>query len=285
MIPEGMAAALAGADGWALVVVREGVAEVQTGGSVSTDAVGPVTWDADGSVTVRPMGGRPADVRRAEVRPAAVRRAEVAGPAPGAYDFLWGSTIQGAVSDAAVPDAGMLVPDAAVPVPGGGVRGATVPDTGAEGGVAGVAVETIAIETPGASTVSATPAPAPGAAPGENRHDEPARLSVQLSTGQVFGVDRPLVFGRSPAARPGRLAEALLVAVPSPQSDISRSHLALWRDEETLLARDLGSTNGTLLRRPDRAPARVGADAPTLVRPGDIYDLGEGVTVTVGGAS
>jgi hypothetical protein len=202
-----------------------------------------------------------------------------------AYDYLWGVTVHGSVADAEV-----VHPEA--------IRDEVV-DVESDADVA-----TVAMDVAGESAAGSVPEPAdvgatlgsPEVAPlgdaggagigghGSSGIEADGVGSLWLSTGQVFAVDRPLVFGRSPAPRPGRLAEAVLVAVPSPQSDISRNHLAVWREDGTLLARDLGSTNGTLLRRPDRAPSRVGADAPTLVRPGDVYDLGDGVTVTVGGA-
>ena len=43
-----------------------------------------------------------------------------------------------------------------------------------------------------------------------------------------------------------------------------------------MLARDLRSTNGTLLRRRDEAPVRLPETAQLLVS-GDVLDLGHGV--------
>lgn len=47
--------------------------------------------------------------------------------------------------------------------------------------------------------------------------------------------------------------------------------------------RDLGSNNGTLLVRPGRTRSLSGETAPVMMQPGDIIDLGDGLTIWLEG--
>ncbi len=128
-----------------------------------------------------------------------------------------------------------------------------------------------ALATPAASTVTAVPTP----------HPTPtARLA--LSTGDVVGLDRPVLLGRAPQV--SRVASAQvprLVTVPSPQQDISRTHAEVRLDGDDVVLTDLRSTNGVLVVRPNAAPQRLQPGEATVVQPGVVVDLGEGVTFTV----
>jgi hypothetical protein len=70
-----------------------------------------------------------------------------------------------------------------------------------------------------------------------------------------------------------------LVAVESPQQDISRSHLEVRPDADTVVVIDLHTTNGSTLLRPGADPVRLHPGEQTLVLSGDVVDLGDGVTV------
>lgn len=72
-----------------------------------------------------------------------------------------------------------------------------------------------------------------------------------------------------------------LVTLSSPNEDISRSHLEIRLEDWSVLAVDLGSTNGTMLLREDRAPLRLRAGVATNVDFGDRLDVGEGVIITL----
>jgi len=109
----------------------------------------------------------------------------------------------------------------------------------------------------------------------------PSLGRVRLSTGQEIPLDRPLVVGRKP--RVSRVQNdnlPRLVTVPSPEQDISRSHLEVRLEGWHVLLVDLGSTNGSTLLRPGQAPVRLHPQEPTLAVTGDVVDLGDGVQLT-----
>lgn len=84
----------------------------------------------------------------------------------------------------------------------------------------------------------------------------------------------PVVLGRSP--RPARHPGARLVTVPSPHREISGSHLEVHLDGDDLVARDLDSTNGTIVRNPDGSSMLLRQGAQVRVALGASLDLGEG---------
>jgi pSer/pThr/pTyr-binding forkhead associated (FHA) protein len=70
------------------------------------------------------------------------------------------------------------------------------------------------------------------------------------------------------------------VSVPSPQQDISRSHVEVRLEGWHVLAVDLNTTNGTTLLRAGQPPLRMHPGEPVLVVSGDVVDLGDDVTLT-----
>ena len=106
---------------------------------------------------------------------------------------------------------------------------------------------------------------------------------AQLVTAQGARVDvkGTVLVGRAPQAKPGD-DDAALLAVPSPNSDISRTHVMVTVHFWDVVATDLHSTNGTTLVRPGQAPVRMMPGAPVTVEPGTILDLGDGGLITVG---
>ena len=68
--------------------------------------------------------------------------------------------------------------------------------------------------------------------------------------------------------------------VPLSQPHVSRMHLELRLEDWNVLAVDLRSTSGTLLRRRGEPPVRLGERAELLVE-GDVLDLGHGVQFTL----
>lgn len=104
---------------------------------------------------------------------------------------------------------------------------------------------------------------------------------VVLSTGPVLTLERVLVLGRRPrwAGATGVIAPAL-VTVDSPTHDISRNHIEIRREGDTVLVTDLNTTNGTLLLRGQEVPRRLHPGDATLVVNGDVVDIGDGVTIT-----
>lgn len=104
---------------------------------------------------------------------------------------------------------------------------------------------------------------------------------VRVSTGQVVTLDRTVIIGRRPRSTRASGADLPhLVAVESPQQDISRSHLEIRPEGDTVVVVDLHTTNGSTLLRPGADPLRLHPGEQTLVLSGDVVDLGDGVTVT-----
>ncbi|MFB8387056.1 FHA domain-containing protein [Microbacterium sp. NPDC055910] len=112
------------------------------------------------------------------------------------------------------------------------------------------------------------------------RRTAPGR--IRLSTGQELLLDRTVVIGRRPrSTRVVGTDLPHLVAVASPEQDISRSHLELRVEGDSIVATDLNTTNGTILHRAGADPVRLHPGEATVVVSGDLLDLGDGITVTV----
>ena len=110
----------------------------------------------------------------------------------------------------------------------------------------------------------------------------PALATLTLSTGAAVEVAGDVVIGRAPQVQAGGDPHIVaLVAVPSPQHMVSRSHLMLTTSGWSILAQDLGSSNGTVLARPGATPVLLGSGMPTPVFMGDLMDLGDGVTLRI----
>jgi hypothetical protein len=133
------------------------------------------------------------------------------------------------------------------------------------------------------------PDPAPPGIPGQPPAPEVVNRPVAklvLSSGEKVEVDRAVLVGRAPEAR--RIAaseQPRLVTVPSPQQEISSTHLEVrpgsGADHGSAVVTDLGSTNGTVLVQPGLAPEDLQPGVPVQLLPGAILDLGDGVTIQV----
>ena len=110
----------------------------------------------------------------------------------------------------------------------------------------------------------------------------PALATLTLSTGAAIEVAGDVVVGRAPQVQRGGDPHIVaLVTVPSPQHMVSRSHLMLTTSGWSILAQDLGSSNGTVLARPGATPVLLGSGMPTPVFMGDLMDIGDGVTLRI----
>lgn len=112
------------------------------------------------------------------------------------------------------------------------------------------------------------------------RVPRPPLGALIFSTGEIVSLDRDVVVGRRPSAKSqeGRL-DPRLVALPSPNREISRNHCEIRVDGWDIRIRDLGSNNGTFLTREGQEPLRVGEAFPVILRNGDTIDLGESITI------
>ena len=110
----------------------------------------------------------------------------------------------------------------------------------------------------------------------------PALATLTRSTGAAVEVAGDVVIGRAPQVQVGADPHVVaLVAVPSPHHMVSRSHLLLTTSGWSVLAQDLGSSNGTVLARPGATPVLLGSGMPTPVFMGDLMDVGDGVTLRI----
>ena len=110
----------------------------------------------------------------------------------------------------------------------------------------------------------------------------PTLATLTLSTGAAIEVAGDVVIGRAPQAQAGGDPHIVaLVPVASPQHMVSRSHLMLTTSGWSILAQDLGSSNGTVLARPGATPVLLGSGMPTPVFMGDLMDVGDGVTLRI----
>ncbi|MBU4465005.1 MAG: FHA domain-containing protein [Actinobacteria bacterium] len=173
-------------------------------------------------------------------------------------DQLWGETV------ARVPEPRVAIRDAAPPDRAGDHDG-----------------QTISVEESRALRAAATDSMPPLAPP---RPRAPGQL--RLSTGQVVILDRTVVIGRRPrSTRVSGTDLPHLIAVESPQQDISRSHVEVRVEGDSILVTDLHTTNGTTLQRVGADPVHLQAGERTVVVPGDTIDLGDGITASVEAAS
>lgn len=101
-----------------------------------------------------------------------------------------------------------------------------------------------------------------------------------LSTGAVVTLDRNIIVGRTPKATRITGEMPHLVAVPSPQQDISRNHLEIRVTDTVVVAIDLDTTNGSVLHRQGAEPMRLHPGELNVVVSHDVIDLGDGVTIT-----
>ncbi|WHE36433.1 FHA domain-containing protein [Microbacterium sp. BDGP8] len=106
------------------------------------------------------------------------------------------------------------------------------------------------------------------------------RGRIRVSDGQVVELDNTVIIGRRPRS-PRSTGDMLptLVAVESPEQDISRNHVEIRAEGEHVLVVDLDTTNGSVLLRGGNDPVRLHPSEPTMVVSGDVLDIGDGVTI------
>jgi hypothetical protein len=110
----------------------------------------------------------------------------------------------------------------------------------------------------------------------------PVLAVLRASDGSTAEVDRPVLIGRAPSGDRSSSRSPRLMPVPSPNHDISRTHLEVAPDGWQIVVTDLNSTNGTVLVRPgavDRQQLAPGEPVP--VQLGSVMELGDGVSVLI----
>lgn len=108
------------------------------------------------------------------------------------------------------------------------------------------------------------------------------RFAVELPSGERELLDQSIIVGRAPSAtRVSGSAVPRLVTITTPNQDISRSHVQISVEGDTVVVTDLHSMNGTLVTVPGRNPQRLREGEPTTVITGTVLDLGDGATLVV----
>lgn len=107
-----------------------------------------------------------------------------------------------------------------------------------------------------------------------------------FSSGETIEVDRAILIGRAPEARRFTSTDQpRLVTVPSPNQEISSTHLEIrpgsGADHGAAIVTDMGSTNGTVLVQPGLQPEELQPGIAVALIPGAVVDLGDGVTIQV----
>jgi hypothetical protein len=110
----------------------------------------------------------------------------------------------------------------------------------------------------------------------------PVLAVLRASDGTSAEVDRPVLIGRAPSSDRSSSRTPRLMTVPSPNHDISRTHLEVAPDDWQIVVTDLNSTNGTILVRPGGADRQQLAPGESVQIPvGSVMELGDGVSVLI----
>ncbi|MGI9823996.1 FHA domain-containing protein [Agromyces sp. Marseille-Q5079] len=126
---------------------------------------------------------------------------------------------------------------------------------------------------------AATPS-APAA--GSTAEAEAKALGIRMPDGTLEPISHEVLLGRAPSTSRisgGRLPR--VVAIGAGDQDISRNHVRIAVEGDTVVVTDLHSRNGTHVAQPGKAPVRLRAGEPTPVLTGTVVDLGGGWTLQV----
>lgn len=170
--------------------------------------------------------------------------------------------------------------------------------------------ESTIVRTTDAPTVQGVPSSGPGPAPEDGDHDGMTVISsdleglagrarpeaheiarpadalsyvVVLPDGTREPLDGELIVGRSPS---GRVTEGMTprLVTLSGDPDISRTHVRIALEGDTVVVTDMHSRNGTTLQLAGKSPQLLRAGEPATVIPGTVVDLGGGTLLRIEGA-
>jgi hypothetical protein len=146
-----------------------------------------------------------------------------------------------------------------------------------------------------ARALGATPAAAviPEAVHGPSLERQPRRIDLaDLMSSKTWTLTLPdgnelvaapqIVVGRRPWRSNPDETSTYYILVPSPHRQVSGKHVEFAVVGGELHARDLDSTNGTLVLTPDKPPRLLHSGHAVNLGVGDTLDLGEGFRIVVG---
>jgi len=107
--------------------------------------------------------------------------------------------------------------------------------------------------------------------------------SVELDgAGQKYSLEHACVFGRDP--RPPRIVKGVgprLIAVQSPQREVSETHVEVRQLGASVIVTDLRSTNGSLVQVPGNAARKLRQGESVVVSTGTLVDIGDGNIIRI----
>ncbi len=107
--------------------------------------------------------------------------------------------------------------------------------------------------------------------------ETPRPFRLRLADGTLVPLDQPVYLGRKPSVpriHPGGIP--LLVTLDSPEREVSSTHLELSTVGGAIVASDMKSTNGSVLRIPGSEPRTLLGGESAVVTPGTVIELGDG---------
>ena len=104
---------------------------------------------------------------------------------------------------------------------------------------------------------------------------------LRLPDGNELDAEGTIIIGRTSWEPVDGDEPVRRVSVPSPMRQISGSHLELALVDGELVARDLDSTNGTIILTPERPPRLLHGGSTMSLQTGDVLDLGESFRIVV----
>jgi hypothetical protein len=108
--------------------------------------------------------------------------------------------------------------------------------------------------------------------------------SLRMPDGSLEAIGHEVVLGRAPSVSQvsgGRIPRLITIGAGDP--DISRNHLRVAVEGDTVVVTDLHSRNGTHVVAPGKPPVKLRSGEPTPVLAGTVMDLGGGWTIQVVG--
>jgi hypothetical protein len=107
-------------------------------------------------------------------------------------------------------------------------------------------------------------------------------FAIRIGTHEPIPLDVPAYVGRRPSI-PRITGTRLprLVMVPSPNREVSSTHVELHQEGSTVVVTDLDSTNGTTVTNPGLPPVGLRQGESVVLGAGSLVDIGDGIRIIV----
>jgi pSer/pThr/pTyr-binding forkhead associated (FHA) protein len=107
-------------------------------------------------------------------------------------------------------------------------------------------------------------------------------FAIRIGTHEPIPLDVPAYVGRRPST-PRITGTRLprLVMVPSPNREVSSTHVELHQEGSTVVVTDLDSTNGTTVTNPGLPPVGLRQGESVVLGAGSLVDIGDGIRIIV----